>query len=135
MVTNFLHGRRDNVWFSVFEILTQLMLYFLGLCYFLCIPRPSKQGFFAQICEVRGVAIIQEKTSPNLATCQREQKFKIPALVSQPVRTFSLNMANSNFFPQNMATWGHFFQPKNKNLCMSHTTIVFAATSPKFATI
>jgi hypothetical protein len=34
------------------------------------------------------------------------------------------------FFPQNMATWGHFFP--TKNMCMNHTTLCFVAIVWKF---
>jgi hypothetical protein len=53
----------------------------------------------------------EDKTYPDLATCEWK-KLKTPALVWRPAGTYSLNMANSDFSPRSMATWGHFFPSK-----------------------
>jgi hypothetical protein len=63
-----------------------------------------------------------------------EQKFKIPALVGQPVRTFDLNMAIQTFFLEIWQLGAILSTKKQKPLYESHDNC-FVATSPKFATI
>ncbi len=56
--------------------------------------------------------IICKRNEPNLARGERgKNKIKIESyFILHPPKTYCLNMATSEFFPQNVTTLVHFFQ-------------------------
>lgn len=75
------------------------------------------QGFFSQICQVGGLAIIQKMAQPNLARGQREKQpvFQSPqstgAIQEHTVEIWRVQLC----FPRNMANQGPFFQKNRLN--------------------
>ncbi len=62
---------------------------------------------------------IHKRNEPNLARGERGKEIKIESYyILHPPKTYCLNMATSDFFPQNVTTLVHFSQDSFCMLCI-----------------